>query len=127
MGYFGELQSGELNNRIENIYQDTINRVVMEVTETQDAFIFQTLRDFAANNYQIAIEKEEIIKAIQLIRMAREYGPSIDQRWTTATEQTAVLDREYLRGFQAGRDSEHQKFVDILEGMKNGNEQNNEN
>ena len=122
MGYFGELQSGELNNRIENIYQDTINRVVMEVTETQDAFIFQTLRDFAANNYQIAIEKEEIIKAIQLIRMAREYGPSIDQRWTTATEQTAVLDREYLRGFQAGRDSEHQKFVDILERMKNDNE-----
>lgn len=127
MGYFGELQSGELNNRIENIYQDTINRAVMEVTETQDAFIFQTLRDFAANNYQIAIEKEEIIKAIQLIQMSRKYGPSIEERWTTATAQTAALSREYTRGYQAGRDSEHQKFMDILERMKNGNEQNNEN
>ena len=122
MGYFGELQSGELNNRIENIYQDTINRVVMEVTETQDAFIFQTLRDFAANQYQIVIEKRELIQAIQLIQMSREYGPSIEERWTTATEQTAVLDREYLRGFQEGVDSEHQKFMNILEGMKQNHE-----
>ena len=122
MGYFGELQSGELNNRIENIYQDTINRVVMEVTETQDAFIFQTLRDFAANQYQIVVEKQELIQAIQLLRMYKEYGPSIDQRWTTATEQTAVLHREYLRGFQEGVDSEHQKFMDILEGMKQNHE-----
>ena len=122
MGYFGELQSGELNKRTENIYQDTINKVVMEVTETQDSFIFQTLRDFAANQYQIVVEKQELIQAIQLIRMTREYGPSIDQRWTTATEQTAVLHREYLRGFQEGVDSEHQKFMDILEGMKQNHE-----
>ena len=122
MGYFGELQSGELNKRTENIYQDTINKVVMEVQETQDSFIFQTLRDFAANQYQIVIEKQELIQAIQLIRMAREYGPSIDQRWTTATEQTSALSREYRRGYQDGRDSEHQKFMDILEGMKQNHE-----
>ena len=122
MGYFGELQSGELNNRIENIYQDTINRVVMEVTETQDSFIFQTLRDFAANQYQIVVEKQELIQAIQLIRIAREYGPSINQRWMTATEQSEALSREYRRGFQEGVDSEHQKFMDILEGMKQNHE-----
>ena len=122
MGYFGELQSGELNKRTENIYQDTINKVVMEVQETQDSFIFQTLRDFAANQYQIVVEKQELIQAIQLIRMAREYGPSIEERWTTATAQTVALSREYMRGFQAGRDSEHQKFVDILEGMKQNHE-----
>ena len=94
----------------------------MEVTETQDAFIFQTFRDFAANQYQIVVEKQELIQAIQLIRMTREYGPSIGQRWTTATEQTAVLHREYLRGFQEGVDSAHQKFMDILEGMKQNHE-----
>lgn len=122
MGYFVDLQSGELNKRTENIYQDTINRVVMEVQETQDAFIFSTLSEFAANNYNILVEKQELVRAIQLIRMAREYGPSINERWVTATEQTAVLHREYLRGFQEGVDSEHQKFMDILEGMKQNHE-----
>ena len=113
--------------KLEDIYQDTISRFAMEVTETQDQFIFETISNYAANNYKITIEKEEIVKAIQLIRMSKEYGPSIDERWTTATEQTAVLDREYLRGFQEGVDSEHQKFMDILEGVKRDNEQNNEN
>ena len=122
MGYFGELQSGELNKRTENIYQDTINRVVMEVTETQDSFIFQTLRDFAANQYQIVVEKQELIQAIQLIQMAREYGPSIDERWATVTEQSEALSRAYMRGYKAGVDSEHQKFMDILEGMKQNHE-----
>ena len=108
--------------KLEDIYQDTINKVVMEVRETQDSFIFQTLTDFAANQYQIVVEKQELIQAIQLIRMTREYGPSIDQRWTTATEQTEVLHGAYLRGFQEGVDSEHQKFMDILEGMKQNHE-----
>ena len=108
--------------KLEDIYQSTISRFAMEVTETQDQFIFETISNYTANNYQIVIEKEEIIKAIQLIRMTREYGPSIDQRWTTATEQTEVLHRAYLRGFQEGVDSEHQKFMDILEGMKQNHE-----
>ena len=108
--------------KLEDIYQSTISRFAMEVTETQEQFIFQTISDYAANNYQITIEKEEIAKAIQLIRMSKEYGPSIDQRWTTATAQTATLSREYMRGYQAGRDSEHQKFMDILEGMKQNHE-----
>ena len=108
--------------KLEDIYQSTISRFAMEVTETQDQFIFETISNYTANNYQIVIEKEEIIKAIQLIQMAREYGPSIDERWTTATAQTAVLHREYLRGFQEGVDSEHQKFMDILEGMKQNHE-----
>lgn len=126
MGYFGELQSGELNKRTENIYQDTTNRVVMKVQETQDAFIFSTLSEFAANNYNIVVEKQELVRAIQLIRMSKEYGPSIDERWSTATAQTAALSSAYRRGLQDGRDSEHQKFMDILEGMKRDNEQNNE-
>lgn len=108
--------------KLEDIYQSTISRFAMEVTETQDQFIFETISNYTANNYQIVIEKEEIIKAIQLIQMAREYGPSIDERWTTATAQTATLSREYMRGYQAGRDSEHHKFMDILEGMKQNHE-----
>lgn len=117
----------EFDRRFEDIYQNTVNKAVMEVQETQDAFIFSTLREFAANNYNIVVEKQEIVRAIQLIRMSKEYGPSIDKRWATATAQSEALSREYMRGYQDGRDSEHQKFMDILEGMKKANEQNNEN
>lgn len=117
----------EFDRRFEDIYQNTVNKAVMEVQETQDAFIFSTLREFAANNYNITIEKEEIVKAIQLIRMSKEYGPSIDERWATATEQSEVLSREYMRGYKAGVDSQYHKIMDILEGVKRDNEQNNEN
>ena len=113
--------------KLEDIHQSTISRVAMEVAETQDQFIFETISNYAANNYKITIEKEEIVKAIQLIRMSKEYGPSIDERWTTATEQSEALSREYMRGYKAGVDSQYRKIMDILEGAKRDNEQNNEN
>ena len=59
--------------------------------------------------------------------MSKEYGPSIDERWTTATEQSEALSREYMRGYKAGVDSQYHKIMDILEGVKRDNEQNNEN
>lgn len=111
MGYYDELQPSDLSYKI-----------VQEVKETQDAFIFSTLSNYAHETYHITVEKEELTKAIQLIQMAREYGPSIDERWETATAQTAALSKEYLRGYQEGRDSEHQKFMDILEEMKRNHE-----
>lgn len=113
--------------KLEDIYQSTISRFAMGVTETQDQFIFETISNYAANNYKITIEKEEIVKAIQLIRMSKEYGPSIDERWATATEQSEALSRAYMRGYKAGVDSQYHKIMDILEGVKRDNEQNNEN
>lgn len=38
-------------------------RIQME--ETQEAFIFRTISEFAANNYATIIEKDELVKAIQ--------------------------------------------------------------
>ena len=59
---------------------DFANKITNNVTETQEAFIFQTISEFALNNYQLVIEKEELIRAIQLIRMYKEHGFSIDER-----------------------------------------------
>ena len=95
---------------------DDVNKVINYVTETQEAFIFQTISDFASSNYQIIIEKEELIRAISLIRMSREHGPGIDVRWETATQQCAVLDEAYMRGFRDGVNKEHARIMDILEG-----------
>lgn len=90
--------------------------IITHVTETQEAFIFQTISDFTSSNYQIIIEKEELIRAISLIRMSREHGPGIDVRWETATQQCAVLDEAYMRGFRDGVNKEHARIMDILEG-----------
>ena len=97
---------------------DFASKIITQVTETQEAFIFQTISDFASSNYQMIIEKEELIRAISLIRMSREHGPGIDVRWETATQQCAMLDEAYRRGFQDGVNKEHTRFMDILEGAR---------
>ena len=97
---------------------DFASKIITQVTETREAFIFQTISDFASSNYQMIIEKEELIRAISLIRMSREHGPGIDVRWETATQQCAALDEAYRRGFQDGVNKEHTRFMDILEGAR---------
>lgn len=97
---------------------DFASKIITQVAETQEAFIFQTISDFASSNYQMIIEKEELTRAISLIRMSREHGPGIDVRWETATQQCAMLDEAYRRGFQDGIIKEHTRFMDILEGER---------
>lgn len=77
-----------------------IETITTQVTETEDEFIFQTLSDFTSTKYQTVVEKEELVRAIQLIRMSREYGPSIGERWATATQNVAELDRAYKKDFE---------------------------
>lgn len=79
-----------------------IETITTQVTETEDEFIFQTLSDFASTKCKTVVEKEELVRAIQLIRMSREYGPSIGERWATATQNAAELGRAYRKGLQDG-------------------------
>lgn len=85
----------------ETIYEQ-INKWTQEVTETQDAFIFHVLSDFAFMNYNITVEKDELIKAIQLIRMKREHGEDICRDWDTATKHTEFYREAYTKGFENG-------------------------
>lgn len=48
----------------------SINTITMQFHETKDEFIFQVLSDFASDKYNVVIEKEELVRAIQLIRMS---------------------------------------------------------
>lgn len=91
------------------------NEITMKVEETQEAFIFSTLSKYAMDNFQIVVEKEELTRAIQLIRMSKEYGPGIYERWTTATQQSAALSDVYRRGFQDGVTKEHNRVMSVLE------------
>lgn len=80
----------------------SIETIITQVTETEDEFIFQTLSDYATKHYKTVVEKEELVRAIQLIRMSREYGPSIGERWATATQNAVELDRAYRKGLRDG-------------------------
>ena len=95
-----------------------INEAIMQVQETTDEFIFSTLSKYAMDNFQLVIEKEELIRAIQLIRMYKEHGTGIGERWTTAVQQTAELNESYRRGFQDGVTKEHDRIMSILEKEK---------
>lgn len=99
-----------------------VNNMVMQVKETQEEFIFSTLSKYAMDNFNAVVEKEELVQAIQLIRMCKEHGPGICERWTTATQQTACLNDEYKRGFHDGVTKEHDRIMSILEREVKGNE-----
>ena len=100
----------------------TVDNIVMQVKETQDEFIFSTLSKYTMDNFNIVVEKEELAQAIHLIRMCKEHGPGICERWTTATQQTAYLNDAYRRGFHDGVTKEHDRIMSILERKEIKNE-----
>lgn len=80
----------------------TVNNIVMQVEETQDEFIFSTLSNFASMNYNITVDKKELIMAIQFIRMCNETGTNLRQYHSTATDGTELYRKGYNTGFEAG-------------------------
>ena len=56
-----------MSNFSGEVINDVTNKMVNQLRETEDSFIFQTLRDFAYTNYQITVEKEELMYAIILL------------------------------------------------------------
>ena len=56
MGTFGDTS---------DIISSTVDKIVTTVNEAQDAFIFSTLSSYAAEQYNITVEKEELVRAIQ--------------------------------------------------------------
>lgn len=93
---------------------NTVGEMLTKVTETEDAFIFQTLSDFTQTHYQLTVEKDELIKAIQLIRMMRENGTDITEPWTTATQQSEALADAYGRGFEDGLNKKCEQLFEYL-------------
>ena len=87
-----------------------VNEITMKFQETKDEFIFQVLSDFALDKYNITIEKEELVRAIQLIRMSKKYGPSVRERWVTATQNAAELERAYDKGYHDGMQEVRKNF-----------------
>lgn len=111
-------QSGsysETDSDIADEISKTIRQVSMRVAETQDEFIFQTLRDFGLSTSNIVVEKEELVQAIQLIRMMKEYGIDIHERYDTACAAAVLFRRGYEKGLHDGIEKEHARILGISE------------
>ena len=92
----------------------TICKIAHQVQETEDEFIFRTLSDFAYDNYDIVVEKQELIQAIKLIMMYREAGFDIGERFTTATQQSEWYRHAYDKGLKDGIKKERERIMGIL-------------
>lgn len=93
----------------------TVNSIVMQVEETQDEFIFSTLSNFASTNYNITVDKKELIMAIQLIRMCNETGTDLRQYHNTATNGTELYRKGYNTGFEARMNKMRNENMDYLD------------
>ena len=95
-----------------------IGKIAHQVQETEDEFIFKTLSDFASDNYNIVVEKQELIQAIKLVRLYREAGFDIGERFTTATQQSEWYRHAYDKGLKDGIKKERERIMGILEDVK---------
>ena len=79
-----------------------VSNISMQVQETTDEFIFSVLSDFASNNYNMVLDKKELVMAIQFILMCNETGTDLRQYHNTATNLTELYSKGYNDGIEAG-------------------------
>ena len=106
MGIFEESPDGGIT--------DITDKIRTQVQETEDAFIFQTLSTFAIDSFNITVEKEELVQAIQLIRMMKETGMDIRERYVTATQQSEWYRHAYEQGLGDGIEKERNRIMSLL-------------
>lgn len=94
-------------------------KIIREVKETEDAIIFSTIKPFIDSITTMEISKEELVRAIYLVRMQREaserFGVPISNDWGTATAQMHDLNKAFRRGFDAGSKKERDRIREILD------------
>ena len=88
----------------------TVDNIVMQVKETQDEIIFSTLSNFAYTNYNITVDKKELIMAIQFIRTCNKTGTDLRQYYNTAIDGTELYRKGYDTGFEAGIQEAHNRL-----------------
>lgn len=101
------------------------NAISMHVQETEDEFIFTTIEKWIEEMYTRTISKDELAKAIQIVRACEEHGINLYSAYDTATEQQRLADEAYRKGFADGSEEVMLKFQmslnehDLLQEMTN--------
>lgn len=99
----------------DNNINEITNKIVTTVQETEEEFIFQTLSNFSLNTANIKVDKDELVKAIYLIRMLKETGMDIHDCYASLSRKKELLNQAYQRGLQDGERRERVKIMDVLD------------
>lgn len=88
--------------------------IQMKCEEKMEEFVFTIINNFAEEHYEMAIDKDEIVAAIQLIRMYKEHGIDIhEQSWRVA-KLNSMLKEKYKEGYQDGQKDLRDKMTELL-------------
>lgn len=105
----------DVDNTIDKAINLMANKMVMNVQETEENFIFNIISRFAAREHQIVIEKGILVQAITLIKTLKEiYGDDILEALKTTTCRTNTMVAAYDIGFRDGVNYEHARVMGIL-------------
>lgn len=103
--FYKKLQEGSELDPVNDMFSWT-EKIIREVHEDEEKWIFETIKPFIGSVTDMEITKEELIRAISLIRLQREasikFGVMISNDWNTAKEQCDGLTKAYLHGYDDG-------------------------
>lgn len=111
---FTEVDSMMKNNQIEK----QMLKLSMSVEETTEAFIFRTISPFVDDLAGYEVKKEELVRAVKLLRMDEDYrekyGDSLINKAETNSLKESELKTAYNRGYSDGIKAAREKFESMF-------------
>lgn len=110
---------------------DSINsithKIVTEVRETENEFIFATLNSYIESHYEIKVEKWELFQAVLLIQRIRRlkentgYDLNAKINGLGSPDVMEIYEELYNKGFEDGKKETLNKIKDMLFGERGQN------
>lgn len=85
-----------------NIIQETVEGIEMRMKETEEKFIFESIKPFAQEITVTEISKDELKKAIQLLQKLKVDNITIEECLAGAEQYEEALKKAYNQGFNVG-------------------------
>lgn len=98
------------------------NKIVTEVRETENEFIFTTLNSYIESHYEIKVEKWELFQAVLLIQRIRRlkentgYDLNAKINGLGSPDVMKIYEEMYNKGFEDGKEEALNKIRDMLFG-----------
>ncbi len=103
---------------------DSINsithKIVTEVRETENEFIFATLNSYIESHYEIKVEKWELFQAVLLIQRIRRlkentgYDLNAKINGLGSQDVTEIYEELYNKGFEDGKKSAFDEIAAVM-------------
>lgn len=93
-------------DRTTDIINEDMYKFQMIVAENQEEFIFSTLSNWVHDNFQIRVNKQELIQAIEIVRACKHMGNySLRDACVNAKSHTSSYNDGFKAGYKQGRKS----------------------